>query len=171
MGIETWVLVATGFGAFVLLLVVILLVRWCKRLPPLTLHFSNPTLKPVSGRPEWFMDVVAEFANNTSHAIMVGGVRSLASAPDKYLLEAKRILGTEAAHFRHGSHPPDIALRLPVEVPPNTPVDYRFHVFFSGRIRPLWHNGLFQLFAIGMDGTVAEGRCSLSPPAEDVVAR
>ena len=170
MDVETWVLIASGSGVFVLLLAIILLVYCRKRLPPLTVTLSNFALKPVAGRPEWFMDVVAGFANHTSRPIIIGGMRSLASAPDQYLIEAKRILGTEATHFRGLAHPPDIALRLPIEVLPNVPLAYRFHVFFSGRIRPLWDNGLFQLFAISMEGGVGEGRCSLSPPAAEVVA-
>jgi len=170
MDVETWVLIASGAGVFALLLVIILLVRWRKRLPPLTVTLSNFTLKPIAGRPEWFMDGVAEFVNNTSRPIIIGAMRSLASAPDKYLVEAKRILGTEAAHFRGLAHPPDIALRLPIEVLPNMRLAYRVHVFFSGRIRPLWDNGLFQLFAISMEGEVGEGRCSLSPPDGEVVA-
>jgi hypothetical protein len=160
---------AFGYAIIVLTVAVLVLValftlyrRRGKR-PDLVIHISAPVIKPVSNRPEWYLDLVAEFANVSSAALSVASLRFAVSSPKQAPLGAKRVLGDDESRRRAASHPPDIALRLPIEIAPGARVSYRFHVFFSVHLRRLWDRGLLHLYATA-DGAVYEAVRVLAAP-------
>jgi len=134
--------------------------------PNLAIHINAPVIKPVSSRAEWGMDFAAEFANVSHERISIDAIRVAVSAPGQAMLDSKRILGDDQAHSREHGHPPDIALRLPIQVEPGERVTYRFYVFFSAHVRRMWEKGLLHLYATTADGAVIEAFRILTPPAE-----
>ena len=134
--------------------------------PNLAIHINAPVIKPVSSRAEWCMDFAAEFANVSHERISIGAIRAGVSTPRQAMLDSKRILGEDQARYREHGHPPDIALRLPIQVEPGERVTYRFHIFFSAHVRRMWEKGLLHLYATTADGAVIEAIRTLTPPVE-----
>jgi len=164
---------AVGYLIIILVITVIILValltlyRSRGKRPELVIHISAPLIKPVNNRPEWYLDFVAEFANVSPAALSVTSLRSAVSAPLQAPLDAKRILGDDESQRHAVHHPPDIALRLPIEVAPGSRVNYRFHVFFSVHLRRMWNKGLLHLYATTLDGAAYEAiRVLTAPEAE-----
>ena len=142
---------AIGYVIIVLVITVIVLValltlyRSRGKRPDLVIHISAPAIKPVGNRSEWYLDFVAEFANVSPSALSITGLRSAVSAPKQPPLDAKRILGDDESQRRAVAHPPDIALRLPIEVGPGGRVSYRFHIFF-GSIYCKYNSGFYKRY-------------------------
>ena len=164
---------AVGYVILVVVITVIILValltlyRSHGKRPDLVIHISAPIIKPVKNRPEWYLDFVAEFANVSPAALSVTGLRSAVSAPKQAVLDAKRILGDDESQRHAVAHPPDVALRLPFEVPPGSRVNYRFHIFFSVHLRRMWDPGLLHLYAATADGAVYEAVRVLTAPESE----
>ena len=166
MGTVGYAIIALVIAVIVLIALFTLYRRGGKR-PDLVIHISAPVITPVSNRPEWLLGFVAEFVNVSPAAISVTGLRAAVSAPKQSALEAKRILGDDESQRRAAAHPPDIALRLPIEIAPKARVSYRFHIFFSVHLRRLWDQGLLYLLAATADGTVYEGVRVLTTPENE----
>ena len=164
---------AIGNGIIVAVIAVIVLAalftlyRSRSKRPELVIHISAPAIKPVNNRPEWYLDFVAEFANVSSAALSVTGLRAAVSAPKQVPLDAKRLLGDDESQRHSVHHPPDIALRLPIEVAPGRRVNYRFHIFFSVHLRRMWDKGLLHLYATADNGAIYEAVRVLTTPENE----
>ncbi len=153
--------------AVVILAALFTLCRSRSKRPDLVIHLSAPVIKPVNNRPEWYLDFVAEFANVSSEALSVIGLRSAVSAPTQAPLAAKRLLGDDESQRSSVRHPPDIALRLPIEIAPGRRVNYRFHIFFSVHLRRMWDKGLLHLYAAADNGATYEAVRVLTAPENE----
>jgi hypothetical protein len=153
--------------AVIVLVALFTIYRSRGRRPDLVIHITAPVIKPVNNRPEWYLDFVAEFANISPAALSVTGVRAAVSAPKQAPLEAKRILGDDENQRHAVHHPPDIALRLPIEIAPGLRVSYHFHVFFSVHLRRMWDKGLLHLYALADNGALYEAVRVLSAPENE----
>jgi hypothetical protein len=164
---------AIGYIIIVLVITVIVLValftlyRGRGKRPDLVIHISAPVIKPVKNHPAWYLDFVAEFANVGPVALSVTGLRSAVSAPKRAPLDAKRILGDDESEHHAVAHPPDIALRLPIQIAPGCRVNYRFHIFFSAHLRRMWDKGLLHLYATDDGGAVYEAVRVLTAPESE----
>jgi len=136
------------------------------RVPRLGLVVSlrNAEVRPVSGHPEWYVDLQVDFVNRGSTPTSVHAVQAIALCAGQPELDAKRVLGDESHRVPRGSRPADIALRLPVWIAPGQRVRYRLHVFFSAHLRRMWERGRLAVFATTGDGRTARGECALRPP-------
>jgi hypothetical protein len=166
MGAVGYVIIVLAITVIVLAALITLYWRRGRR-PDLVIHISAPVTRPVHNRPEWYLDFVAEFANVSSAAVSVTGLRAAVSAPKQPPLDAKRVLGDDASPHRTVAHPPDIALRLPIEVAPGGRVAYRFHIFFSVHLRRIWDTGLLHLYATTDDGATYEAVRVLTAPENE----
>jgi hypothetical protein len=153
--------------AALVLVALFTLYRRRDRRPDLVVHLTAPVIKPVNNRPEWYLDFVAEFANVSPRALSVTGLRATVSTPKQALLDAKRMLGDDESQHHAVAHPPDIALRLPIQVAPGHRVSYRFHIFFSVHLRRMWDSGLLHLYATDDDGIVYEAVRVLTAPENE----
>ncbi len=151
----------------ILLVALFTLCRGSGKRPELVIHITAPVIQPIANRPEWCLDFVAEFANVSPAALSVVGLRAAVSAPNQAPLEAKRILGDDESQRHAVHHPPDMDLRLPLQVAPGRRVNYRFHIFFSVHLRRIWDKGILHLCATANDGAVYEAVRVLTAPEDE----
>ena len=153
--------------AIIVLVALFTIYRSRGKRPELVIHITAPVIRPVSNRPEWYLDFVAEFANVSPAALSVTGLRAAVFAPSQAPLDAKRILGDDETQRHVVHHPPDIALRLPIAIAPGLRVNYHFHVFFSVHLRRMWDKGLLHLYAVADNGAAYEAVRVLSAPENE----
>ena len=165
-----------GYVIVVLVIVAVVLValftlyRGARRRPDLVIHISAPVIRPVTNRPEWYLDFVAELANVSPGALSVTGIRAAVSAPKQAPLDAKRVLGDEEGRRHAVHHPPDIALRVPIEIASGARLNYRFHIIFSVHLRRMWDRGILHLYVTTDRGATYEGLRVLTAPENESAA-
>ena len=81
MGSVLLTAVIGGLVAIIITFLILLLIRRRRRQHGLTVLLSTPVIKPVSVRPEWYVDITAQFVNNGPTPVSIVGIRSIVSAP------------------------------------------------------------------------------------------
>jgi len=132
----------------------------------LAIDLSIPAVSPVGSRDEWNVRFDAAFFNRGRSAVSVGSIQVFAAKHGAESLVAKRILGEPVGTRHHGhTHPPDIALGLPILVEPGRKKAYVFECFFTVGLRRYWDEGDVRFVATTLDGLVVEVQASLMAPS------
>ena len=141
-----------------------LFVRRGKRHAPVLLNLKHVFTQPHQhGRGDYCVRVASDLRNESDHLISIRKV-VIESLKDSHELHPKEVCGDEAKSLHHRAHPPDLLMRLPLQVKQNDHLDYVFDVFFGSQLRRHWNGGRLRIRMEGEEGLVAQGEVALKPP-------